>query len=160
MSTMQIMPKILIPGHEQHSRPFRGSKTSVFYKVRSALHPWSPLVRGLKNCFSIKNTFETISRGLQGWRALLTLRNTEFFDPKKGLEGYLCPEIKILGMIYIVDTPFDTSNQRCLTFSNFQGAFPCTSQTTACMHLTLCIRFSGLFLSSKVDIGMYLCSLF
>ena len=40
----------------------------------------------------------------------LTLSNTEFFDPLKGLEGYLCPGIKISGMIYIVDTPFGISN--------------------------------------------------
>ena len=33
-----------------------------------------------------------------------------FFVPLKDLEGCLCPEILILGIIYIVDTPFGISN--------------------------------------------------
>ena len=44
----------------------------------------------------------------------------------EGLEGYLCLGINILGIIYIVDTPLGTLQQRLVTFF-----------FTACMHLTL-----------------------
>ena len=91
--------------------------------MRRDLHPWRPLLKGLKNCFCIKNIFKPFSRGLQGWRAHHTLWNTEFLDPRKGLKGHLCPGIKLLGIIYIVDTPFVTPNQRCSTFQNSREHF-------------------------------------
>ena len=56
-----------------------GGKKSVFYKVRRALHPWSSLLKGLNVDLMQKN--KPFSSGFQGWRALLTLENTEFFDP-------------------------------------------------------------------------------
>ena len=51
------------------------------------------------------------------WRKTFSLyKNTEFFDPRKGLEGYLCPGINILGSIYNIDTHICTSDGEFLTF--------------------------------------------
>ena len=36
------------------------------------------------------------------------------FYPRKGLEGYLCPKINILGNIYNIDTPICTSDRKLL----------------------------------------------
>ena len=50
------------------------------------------------------------------WIAPFTFFNTEFLDPRKGLEGFLCPGINILGNIYNIDAPFGTSDRGLLTF--------------------------------------------
>ena len=53
---------------------------------------------------------------LKGAEDLFTFFNTDFLDPRKGLEGFLCPGINILGNIYNIDAPFGTSDRGLLTF--------------------------------------------
>ena len=112
------MPEIKIPGHKYPSRSFRGTRNSVFYKVSRSQTALLPLLKGSSLFLMHKQFFKHFSRGSKGIWDLLTLLNTEFFVPLKDLEGYLCPEILISGMIYIVDTPFGISSWRLKTFQN------------------------------------------
>ena len=43
-------------------------------------------------------------------RCIVIENKTEFFDPLKSLEGYLCPGISILDCIYNIDVPSGTSD--------------------------------------------------
>ena len=70
---VNIIPKIVMPGHKKPSGSFARSKNSGFLKVSRSPTPWRPLVKCLNNCFCIKNRFEPFSRGLQGVGDLLAL---------------------------------------------------------------------------------------
>ena len=43
-----------------------------------------------------------------------SLKNGEFVDAQKGLEGYLCPGTNILDNIYNIDTPICISDSELL----------------------------------------------
>ena len=62
------------------------------------------------------NWFEPFYRHPKGEEDLFTFFNTEFLDPLKGLEGFLCPGTNILGNIYNNDPPFGTLDRGLLTF--------------------------------------------
>ena len=53
---------------------------------------------------------ELFYRLLKGAEDLFTFFNTEFLDPRKGLEGFLCPGINILVNFYKIDAHFGTSD--------------------------------------------------
>ena len=55
-------------------------------------------------------------RLLKGEEDLSLFFNIESLNPRKGLEGFLCPGIDILANIYNIDTPFGTSDRKLLTF--------------------------------------------
>ena len=70
---------------------------------------------GSNQLYRKNKCFEPIYRLPKGVEDLFNLLNTEFFNPRNGLEGYLCPGINILGNIYNIDTPICTSGE-LLTF--------------------------------------------
>ena len=49
VSIWYTIPKILISGHKQPSRPSRGSNISVFYKVRRSASPLGGVYKGSKH---------------------------------------------------------------------------------------------------------------
>ena len=82
----------------------------MFYKARRSPTPWRPLLKGSNLFLMQKQLFKHFTRGLQGVGDLLTFKNPEFFDLAKDPEGFLCPGITILGIIFTVNTHFGTSN--------------------------------------------------
>ena len=50
-SILQSLPKILNLGHKWPSRPFGGSKNSVFYKVKTSSGLWGRLQMGSEHSF-------------------------------------------------------------------------------------------------------------
>ena len=63
---------------------------------------------------------EPFYRLLKGTEDLFTFFNTEFLDPRKGLEVFICPGIIILGNIHNMDAPFGTSDRGLL--NDFQDS--------------------------------------
>ena len=63
------------------------------------------------NQFYLKNEFsEPFHRLPKSGEDLFTFLNTEFLDPIKGIEGFLCPGIDILGDVYNIATLFGASD--------------------------------------------------
>ena len=59
----------------------------------------------------LKNEFsEPFHRLPKSGEDLFTFLNTEFVDPIKGIEGFLCPGIDILGNVYNIATLFGASD--------------------------------------------------
>ena len=63
------------------------------------------------NQFYLRNEFsEPFHRLPKSGEDLFTFLNTEFLDPIKGIEGFLCPGIDILGDVYNIATLFGASD--------------------------------------------------